>query len=83
MVKRRPFLLWIGCGNVGDYKKNNSGITFPRGGDVVWTCIVVAEVPLIKRLFRAPDTAPELSALYAQVKRIVAGARGPLFVDEP
>ena len=82
MVKRKPFLLWIGCGNVGDNKKNNSG-TLPRGEDVVWTCIAVAEVPLFRRLFGAPDTAPELSALYSQVKRIVAEARGTIFVDEP
>lgn len=83
MVKRAPFLLWIGCGNVHDYEKQKPGDPLPRGEDVVWTCIVAAEVPLLKRLFRAPATTFEVDELYARVKRIVTSARGTTLVDEP
>lgn len=83
MVKRTPFRLWIGCGNVHDNARQNLKGQLPRGEDIVWTCIVVAEVPLMKRLFRKPPTAPEVEELFARVKRIVTAARGTTLIDEP
>lgn len=83
MVRRAPFLLWIGCGNVHNYEKQGPDDTLPRSEDVVWTCIVVAEVPLLKRLFRRPSTEPAVKELYARVKRIVSTARATTLVDEP
>ena len=65
MCRRDPFLLWIGCGN-------ESGIApparpLPAAEDIVWCCFVVAEVPLLKRLFAHPDTAPAVTALRSKL----------------
>jgi hypothetical protein len=81
MVQKTPFSLWVGCGSV--YDGQQPGEQLPKGSDVVWTCIVVAEVPLLKRLFRAPDTAPEVANLFLRVKRLVTSSPGTILVEEP
>jgi len=83
MVRRAPFQLWIGCGNVHSYENERPDDALPRGEDVVWTCIVVAEVPLLKRLFRRPVTTPAVKELYERVKRIVSTAPATTLVEEP
>ncbi len=83
MVKRSPYLLWVGCGSVHDDAKQPVDGSLPTGEEVVWTCIVVAEVPLLKRLFRAPNTEAEVDELYLRIKRIVTAARGTTLVNEP
>lgn len=83
IVKRTPFLLWVGCGNVQEHEEQLSNDALPQRQDVVWTCMVVAEVPLLKRLFRAPDTGAEVDEIYWRIKRIVTAARGTTFVDPP
>lgn len=83
MVKKAPFSLWVGCGNVHHYEKQQPNDLLPRGEDVVWTCIVVAEVPFLKKLFRAPSTAPEVADLLTRVTRLLTSAPGTNLVDEP
>jgi hypothetical protein len=57
--------------------------SLPDGKDVVWSCHVVAEVPLLKRLLRAPDSEPQVKDLFERVHRLVASAPGTAFVAEP
>jgi len=84
VVRRRPFLLWVGCGNVqNDSKWRGPPPSLSDGKDVVWTCHVVAEVPLVKRLLRAPDTETQVKELFERVQRLVASAPGTAFVAEP
>lgn len=83
MVKKAPFSLWVGCSNVHGSEGQWPNDTPPRGKDVVWTCTVVAEVPLWKRFFRQPDTAPEVAEFLVRVKRLLVAAPGTALVDEP
>lgn len=71
VVSRKPFLLWVGCGNVMDYEGTRDDDPLPAGRDVVWTCFTEAEVPLWKRLLKRPDTAPTLARLDAAVSSIL------------
>ncbi|WP_431261654.1 hypothetical protein ACQ859_15245 [Roseateles chitinivorans] len=81
MVKTTPFRLWIGCGNVDTRQSPDEPP--PDGCDVVWTCIVVAEVPLLKRLFVPPDTSQAVDELFMHLTRIVAEAPSTEMVEEP
>lgn len=83
MVKKAPFSLWVGCGNVHTYDTQAPADSPPLGKDVVWTCIVVAEIPLLKKLFRAPNTALEVDNLLMRVRRILSSAPSTLLIDEP
>ncbi len=71
VTQRRPFLLWVGCVNVHDYDKTKPGDPPPRGDEVVWSCIVEAEVPLLSKFWRPPSTEAAASSLFAQVQRII------------
>jgi len=43
MVSRKPFMLWLGCGNTD-------------GSTTEWSVFPVAEVPFFQRLFKRPKT---------------------------
>ena len=83
MCRRNPFMLWVGCANIHDYSKSGQDGPLPLGGEVVWSCIIVAEVPMLARLFSRPDTDGATSQLYAQVKRILSAELDIVFVEEP
>jgi hypothetical protein len=58
MLKRRPYLLWIGCSN--------------RGGRTdEWGAFVVAELRVFQRLFRRLDTQPAIDRLQAMLLEIM------------
>lgn len=81
LVHKTPFRLWVGCGSVYDEQQLHDQL--PNGADVVWTCIVVAEVPLMKRLFRTQDTAPDVANLLMRVKRLLTSDPSTTLVEEP
>jgi len=83
MCQRKPFMLWVGCVNIHDYAKSRPEDPPPLGSDVVWSCLVVAELPLLARLLSRPDTSPATSQLYTQVKRILCAEPDVVFVEEP
>jgi hypothetical protein len=78
MLSRDPFLLWVGCGNVHTASADNSPT-----GNIVWHCFAAAEVPLLKRLFRKPDTSAALAKLDADLRAILVAEPLIVLVDEP
>jgi hypothetical protein len=83
MCQRVPFMLWIGCANVHDYSKSGPEHPPPRGGEVVWSCMVVAELPLLSRLFKRPDTGAATEKLFEQVRRLLNAEPDVTFVEQP
>ena len=83
MCQRDPFALWIGCVNIHDYSKAVPEGAVPLGSDVTWSCFVVAEVSLTRRLFKKPDTAPAVERLFEQVKALLSAQPDVAFVDCP
>lgn len=63
MLSRKPFMLWIGCGNVED-------------STTEWLAYVVAEPGLLQRIFRSVDPAPELQRLSALLGEIMQAVPG-------
>jgi hypothetical protein len=83
MCQRKPFMLWVGCSNIHGYVQSRPEEPPPRGDEVVWSCIVVAEVPLLGRLFKRPDTNAATSRLFAQVEQVLGSEPDVVFVEEP
>jgi hypothetical protein len=82
VVSRDPFMLWVGCGNMMDFTaKENDPL--PMKENIIWLCFVEAEVPLLKRLFKKPDTAPALNKLDADLSSILNSEPRITLVDEP
>ena len=71
---RSPFRLWIGCGNQEDTGALEGRYELNRD-NVVWECFVAADVPILKRIFGAPDTRPALAKLHSQL--------GDMLAEEP
>jgi hypothetical protein len=58
VVSRKPFLLWLSCGNVD-------------GSETEWMVYPVAEPSWIQRLFERINTRPALEGLWRHVREIV------------
>jgi len=58
MVARKPFMLWLGCGNTD-------------GSTTEWSVFPVAEPSLMQRLFRRIDPTSEVEKLKAHVAELV------------
>lgn len=80
MCRRDPFLLWIGCGNEGGLAPPAE--VPPTAEQIVWICFVAAEVPLLKRLFARPDTAPAIAALRRTLAGILAAEPSITLLDD-
>ena len=76
MCSRDPFLLWVGCGNM-DVDPSAP----PK--QMVWHCFPVAEIPLLKRLFKKPETAVALAQLDADLRSILVEQAQITLVEEP
>lgn len=66
MLSRKPFSLWVGCGNVDDIGRSEA-----EPSEIVWHCFPVAEVPFFKRIFGEPDTAAALLKLNSDLESIL------------
>lgn len=82
MVQRDPFPLWVGVSNVRDDASIDSG-TVPRGHEVVWSCVVTAELSLLRRLWRRPDTAAASRALFDRVRALIGSEVSNQLCDAP
>ncbi|MCX7072370.1 MAG: hypothetical protein NTW01_15435 [Gammaproteobacteria bacterium] len=60
MVSRKPFMLWLGCGNTD-------------GSITEWSIFPVAEPSLLQRIFKRQVTGPAVEVLWSHVKAIVPG----------
>jgi len=82
MLKREPFMLWVGCGN--DRSKFYSSVTpeqkesfAPDGTEVVWSCLVGTDAPIWtsffwKRLLGRANTQEQVGLVTRQLRRILA-----------
>ena len=63
MVSRKPFLLWLGCGNTD-------------GSTTEWSVFPVAEMSALQRIFKPADTAPEIEKLKVHLSVLVPSIPG-------
>lgn len=63
MVSRKPFLLWLGCGNTD-------------GSTTEWSVFPVAEMSALQRIFKRADTAPEIEKLKVHLSVLVPSIPG-------
>jgi len=80
MCSRDPFLLWVGCGSVGEPGLIGQA---SHEGLVVWHCFVGAEVPFWKGILRRPDMVAAVATLYRDLGAILAETSGIQMVEEP
>ena len=63
MIQRKPFRLWVGCGNeVGNFQQ--------------WGLFVEAESGLFQKLFKRVDPSPSVAALEQELEKIVRTETG-------
>lgn len=58
MVSRKPFMLWLGCGNTD-------------GSTTEWHVFAVAERSILQRLFKRGNPEPEIEELVAHLVALV------------
>jgi hypothetical protein len=63
MLSRKPFLLWLGCGNTD-------------GNTNAWSVSTVVELSTIQRIFRRTDPTPEVEKLTAHLLELVPSIPG-------
>ena len=63
MLSRKPFMLWLGCGNTD-------------GSTTEWSVFPVAETSTLQRLFKRVDPAPEIERLKAHLSELVLSIPG-------
>ena len=83
MCSRKPFMLWVGCGNVVDYETAQPNDPAPAKENVVWHCFPVAEVPFWRRLLSRPDTSAPVAKLSADLHAILNGETNIMLVAAP
>ena len=81
MLKREPFMLWVGCGN--DRSEFYSKVTpeqkpsfTPNGREIAWSCLVGTDAPIWtsffwKRLFGQARTHEQISVVTNQLQSIL------------
>ncbi len=91
MLKREPFMLWIGCGN--DRSRFYDSVTperkesfVPDASKLVWSCVVGTDVPLWtsffwKRLFGRASTRDDVGLVARQLEGILGNE--PRILLEP
>lgn len=80
MCQRQPYSLWVGCGSsVGPGEAERAT---PKIENIFWHCFVVAEVPLLKKIFKRPHTAEGVSKLTAELKSILISEPRITLVEE-
>lgn len=81
MCARKPFLLWVGCGNVEELGQSPQEPPH-LGKDVTWTCFVAAEKPFLTGLFTRIDPAA-VERLFDDVQDILNAELQITVIEEP
>ncbi len=63
MVSRKPFMLWLGCGNTD-------------GSTTEWNVFPVAELSTIQRLFKREDPGPAIEKLREHLAELLPSIPG-------
>jgi hypothetical protein len=58
MIQRKPFMLWVGCGN-------------ETGNSKQWSLFVEAEPGLFQKLLKRVDPSPSVAALEQKLEKII------------
>jgi hypothetical protein len=82
VCQRAPFSLWIGCGNRDDSSTAEAGDPPPKASEILWHCFSVAEVPLLRRLFKWTDTSSALDKLDSELEQILTNDPAIKISDE-
>jgi hypothetical protein len=83
LCQRKPFLLWVGCGNVRDPDRAAPDDPPPSAADMIWHCFVEAELPPFARLFKRIEASGSLDKLDADLRAILTTEAGIEIVPEP
>ena len=81
MLKRKPFMLWIGCGNdrsefYESVKLEEKPGFVPEADKLTWTCIVGNDVPIWtlffwRRIFGKASTTESVTCVAKQLERFI------------
>lgn len=81
MLRREPFMLWIGCGNdrsdfYGKVTLEAKESSAPDGRDVTWSCLVGTDIPIWtsffwKRLLGRASTQEQVGVVTDQLRQIL------------
>ena len=63
MLSRKPYMLWLGCGNTD-------------GTTNEWSVFPVAETSMLQRLFKRVDPAPEIEKLKVHLSELLPSIPG-------
>ena len=95
MLQRKPYMLWLGCGNVGkgelyDTIKPEVKDQFaPKGEDLIWTCFVGTDFPFWsgyfwKRIFGNKSLEEkDIEGVSKQLENILKNDSHITLVEEP
>ena len=82
MLKREPFMLWVGCGNdrsqfYGTVTPEQKDSFAPDGREVLWSCLVGTDAPIWtaffwKKLFGQASTQEQVAFVTRQLQGILA-----------
>lgn len=92
MLRRRPFMLWIGCGNdrsvFYDKVTPEAKSSFaPDGREVTWSCFVGTDVPVWTsffwtRLLNRASTKQQAALVTDQLRTVLAGEGRIQLIDD-
>jgi len=93
MLTRKPFLLWIGCGNMRTdlyerVKPEDKDTFVPRGDEMVWTCFVGTDSFLWtsffwKKLFGLATTRDTVARVAGELERFLEQESRIRITEEP
>jgi len=69
ICKRKPFLLWIGCGNMDESDEETNKTV--QKENIVWHCFVEAEISFFKKFFSKVNTIEAMEKLNNELKDIL------------
>jgi hypothetical protein len=82
MLRREPFMLWIGCGNdrsafYAEVSPQEKESFVPDGSEITWSCMVGTDVPIWtaffwKKLFGKESTAELVELVTEQLRSILS-----------
>lgn len=78
VLRREPFLFWVGCGAVDSPAALDADSRNTR-----WHCFPAADVPLMRRLLGKPDVGTALAKLRSDLHAILAGEPQIALTAEP
>ena len=93
MLERRPFMLWVGCGNVmsefyESVRPEDKPTFVPQADKLTWTCFVGSDVPIWtsfywRRLVGKASTSDSVARVAHQLEEFLKAERRISLTEEP